>query len=135
MQEIPYYMFDWVFNTALVLSHSYYVLNNIVFIFITAAFKKGISEFACKRMPFNLSRTIFSPFPIPSSYLFLYIALKCCCITRMFFHEHFILGPSTFMCNNTSIFSPLNLLHQSLFTTFIKLKNFFTNSLEYRADK
>ena len=64
-------------------AHSY-VLINIVFIFITAAFKKGIDELVSKPKTFDFSRTfLFFPFPIPFLSLFLCIPPKCCCITRI----------------------------------------------------
>ena len=104
--ETPSYMHAWVSNTALVLSHSY-VLNNIAFIFITAAFKEGIDTFICKPKPFNFSRTFlifFFPILIPFFSLFLYILPKCYCITRILMN-YSISGSSTFMQSNVSISS------------------------------
>ena len=67
------------------------VLNDNGFIFITAAFKKGINEFICKPEPFSLSTKflIFFQFPITSFSSFLCTPPKHCCITRMFFNELF----------------------------------------------
>lgn len=67
------------------------VLNNIVFIFIAAAFKKSIDEFICKPKPFSLFITFLIFFPFPSLFFssFLCISPKHYCVTRMFFNEIF----------------------------------------------
>ena len=102
--ETPSYMHAWVLNTALVLSHSY-VLNNIAFIFITAAFKEGIDTFICKSKPFNFSRTFliyFFQFSFPSFICSLFFSFYC--ITKILMN-YSISGSSTFTQSNVSIFS------------------------------
>ena len=90
----------------------------------------------------NLSHLIFlecflyfSPFPIPSFSLFLCSHQNSAASLECSVMNYSLSGPSTFVPSNTSIFSSFNLLHQSLFTTFIQLKNLSTISLEYGADK
>ena len=118
-------MFDWLLLFCLIVTD---VLNNITSIFITSAFKKGIDEFVC-----NLSHLVFLEH---FWYFFLFISHQNTYASLEFsVMNSTISGPSTFMYSNVSTFSSFNLLCQSLFTTFIKLKDLSMISLEYGVDK
>ena len=90
----------------------------------------------------NLSRLVFIErslyfflFPVPSFSFFLCITPKTIASFECFLMNYSILGPSNFLRSNTWIFSLLYLLQQSLFTTFLRLKNLSTISSKYEADK
>ena len=114
----------------------------MAFTFITAPFKKAVDKFVCNIKPISFCRTIltflfflfffFFPFaPLLRSFAShqnTTASLECSLMNSS------ILGPSTFMRSNASIFSSLNLRRQSLFTTFINLKNLSTIPLGCRTD-
>ena len=112
----------------------------MAFTFITAPFKKAVYKFVCKIKPISFCRTILT-------FFFLFVCFPFAPLLRSFAsHQNTtaslecslmnssILGPSTFMRSNASIFSSLNLRRQSLFTTFINLKNLSTIPLGCRTD-
>ena len=110
---------------ALVLSHSY-ILINIAFIFITAAFKKGIDEFVCKPELFNFSTMFlfFFLFLIPFFSLFLCIPPKCCCITRILMN--YLIGKKEVGKKWLNFCQVSNIFYQPKFSTdFFLLTNQF----------
>ena len=112
----------------------------MAYTFIAAPFKKAVDKFVCNIKPISFCRTIltffffFFCFPFApllrsfASHQNTTASLECSLMNSS------ILGPSTFMRSNASIFSSLNLRRQSLFTTFINLKNLSTISLGCRTD-
>ena len=100
-------------------------------------FQKNINEVIGKSMLFRFCKTslYFLVFPVSVYSLFLWIPPKHYSVSRMFFSKTFYVRPWTFVQSNASIFFLLNLLHESFFLNFLKLKNLFMTALEYRLNK